>query len=40
MLLETEHPAIGDLRGLIDEQVPRIGAMPMRSPQETGVGHE
>ena len=40
MLLETKHPAIDDLHGLIDEQVPRVGSMPIRSPQEAGVSDE
>jgi hypothetical protein len=38
VLPEPKLPIIGDFHRLIDEQVPRVGAMPIRSPQEAGMG--
>ena len=36
---QTEFPMICDLHRLIDDQVPRVRAMPVRRPQKAGMGN-
>jgi hypothetical protein len=40
ILLEPELPVVGDLHRFIDEQIPGIGPVPIRRPQEPGMCSE